>query len=137
MDRLIYMYKERLKKLIHFFRRLPPNLFDMHYYVNCRPSKLAELYELDKRCGGTADPIGWLSHVFPDDFYCDDTCHFKDGIHVPRCVKGTELWDRLNAFFGLDDYYLSKLFTVDGYKKRRVTPKDVAAKIADFIKYEL
>lgn len=131
------MHKERLKKLIYFFRRLPPSLFDINYYVNCRPSKLEELYELDKRCGGTADPIGWLPKIFPENFFCDDTCQFRGNIHVPRCVRGNELWDRLNAFFGLDDYYIAKLFTRDGYNKRRVSPKDVAAKIADFVKYEL
>lgn len=135
---MMQQYKERLKKVAAFLKnKVPASLFDMTYYVNCRPSKLEDMYELDKRSGGTADPIGWLPKLFPNEFYCDDTTQFVGNIFVVKSVRGDELWDRLNIFFGLDDYYISKLFTLEGYNKRRVTPKDVAEKITDFIKYEM
>lgn len=128
------IYQDRLKKLSATLKKVPSVLFNIDTYVNCRPSKIEELYELDRRCGGTACPIGWLPKVFPADFYVDETTYFKDNLFFVKPTNNLDLWDAIRVFFGIDDYDIASLFTREGYSKYRVSPRDVVEKLNYFIR---
>lgn len=131
------VYKERLKKLSFHLKKVPSILFNIDHYIDCRKSKIDELFDLDKRCGGTACPIGWLAKIFPEQFYIDDTLKLKDNLHIVVASNKDVLWNAIGDFFGIDDYDIAMLFTREGYDKFRIGPRDVVDKINYLIKTQM
>lgn len=117
---------DRLQKWADFLRGMPEDLWDYRHWITVEEgAEPQEAFTKEGRCGTSGCAVGWLPHVFPDDFQW-----LGEGESIWVSTRGHSSKRR---FFGLSREEIERIIlrahrepTNNHNREGHVSPADVA-----------